>query len=126
MRVMLRAQLDTQMSNEAIKNGTLPKVMQSMTEQLKPEAAYFVPTGGGRSCTFVFDMQDSSLLPTIAEPLCEGLGAKIEIQPVMNSQDLQKGNGDSHGSCSSSVWAGQCLVGGACGHEDGHRDHERL
>ncbi len=36
-------------------------------------------------------MQDSSLLPTIGEPLFEGLGAKIEIQPVMNSEDLRKG-----------------------------------
>jgi hypothetical protein len=88
---MLRAHLDTQISNEALKNGTLPKIMQSMTERLKPEAAYFGPSEGGRSCTFVFDMQDSSLLPTIAEPLFEGLGAKIEIQPVMNSEDLQKG-----------------------------------
>jgi hypothetical protein len=91
MRVMLRAHLDTQISNEALKNGTLQKTMQSMTERLKPEAAYFGPSEGGRSCTFVFDMQDSSLLPTIAEPLFEGLGAKIEIQPVMNSEDLQKG-----------------------------------
>ena len=91
MRVMLRAHLDTQISTEALKNGTLPKIMQSMTERLKPEAAYFGPSEGGRSCTFVFDMQDSSLLPTIAEPLFEGLGAKIEIQPVMDSEDLQKG-----------------------------------
>ncbi|MFD6312664.1 DUF3303 family protein [Streptomyces nigra] len=91
MRVMLRAHLDTQISNEALKNGTLPQIMQSMTERLKPEAAYFGPSEGGRSCTFVFDMQDSSLLPAITEPLLEGLGAKIEIQPVMNSEDLQKG-----------------------------------
>ena len=91
MRVMLRAHLDTQISNEALKNGTLPQIMQSMTERLKPEAAYFGPSEGGRSCTVVFDMQDSSLLPTITEPLLEGLGAKIEIQPVMNSEDLQKG-----------------------------------
>ncbi|MEU9064782.1 DUF3303 family protein [Streptomyces sp. NPDC048430] len=83
--------MDTQVSNEAIKNGTLQKLMQSMTERLKPEAAYFGPSEGGRSCTFVFDMQDSSRLPTIAEPLFEVLGAKIEIQPVMNSEDLQKG-----------------------------------
>jgi hypothetical protein len=88
---MLRAHLDTQISNEALKNGTLSKIMQAMTERLKPEAAYFGPSEGGRSCTFVFDMQDSSLLPTIAEPLFEGFGAKIEIQPVMNSDDLQKG-----------------------------------
>ena len=91
MRVMLRAHLDTQMSTEALKNGTLPKTMQSMTELLKPEAAYFGPSEGGRCCTFVFDMKDSSMLPTIAEPLLEGLGAKIEIQPVMNSEDMQKG-----------------------------------
>lgn len=91
MRVMLRAHLDTQISNEAVKNGTLQKIMQSMAEQLKPEAAYFGPSEGGRSCTFVFDMQDSSQLPTIAEPLLDALGAKIEIQPVMNSEDLQKG-----------------------------------
>lgn len=91
MRVMLRAHLDTQISNEALKSGALPKVMQSMAERLKPEAAYFGPSEGGRCCTFVFDMQDSSLLPTIAEPLFEELGAKIEIQPVMNSEDLRKG-----------------------------------
>ncbi|WP_432068958.1 DUF3303 family protein [Streptomyces sp. C10-9-1] len=83
--------MDTQMSNAAVKNGTLAKTMQSMAELLKPEAAYFGPSEGGRSCTFVFDMQDSSLLPTIAEPLFEGLGAKIEIQPVMNTEDMQKG-----------------------------------
>ena len=91
MRVMLRARLDTQASNKAIKDGSLPKLMESMMEQLKPEAAYFGPNEGGRSCTFVFDMQDSSVMPTIAEPLFEQLGAKIEIQPVMNSEDMQKG-----------------------------------
>ncbi|WP_328326110.1 MULTISPECIES: DUF3303 domain-containing protein [unclassified Streptomyces] len=91
MRVMLRARMDTQLSNEAVKNGTLQKIMQSMSERLKPEAAYFGPVKGGRACTFVFDMQDSSLLPAIAEPLFQELGAEIEIQPVMNTEDMQKG-----------------------------------
>ncbi|MFC7220998.1 DUF3303 family protein [Streptomyces polyrhachis] len=91
MRVMLRAHLDTEASNEAIKNGTLPKTMEAMVERLKPEAAYFGPSEGGRSCTFVFDMQDSSQLPAIAEPLLAGLKARIEIQPVMNADDLRKG-----------------------------------
>lgn len=91
MRVMLRAHMDTQISNEAIKNGTLPEIMNSMAGLLKPEAAYFGPGEGGRCCTFVFDMQDSSQLPTIAEPLFEGLGARIEIQPVMNIEDMRKG-----------------------------------
>ncbi|WP_447037031.1 DUF3303 domain-containing protein [Streptomyces sp. DSM 118878] len=91
MRVMLRAHLDTQVSNKAIKSGAMQKTVQSMMEQLKPEAAYFGPSEGGRSCTFIFDMEDSSRLPAIAEPLFEEFGAKIEIQPVMNAEDLQKG-----------------------------------
>lgn len=91
MRVMLRARLDTQISNEAIKNGTLPKIMQSVTEQLKPEAAYFGPGDGGRTATFVFDMEDSSRIPSIAEPFFLELGAEIEIYPVMNAEDLHKG-----------------------------------
>ncbi|MFH8288610.1 DUF3303 family protein [Streptomyces sp. NPDC018059] len=91
MRVMLRARLDTQASNEALKSGALPKIMQALTERLRPEAAYFGPCDGGRSCTFVFDMQDSSQLPAIAEPLLQQLGAEMEIQPVMNTEDLQKG-----------------------------------
>jgi hypothetical protein len=88
---MLRARLDTQASNEALKNGALPKIMQTLTERLQPEAAYFGPCDGGRSCTFVFDMQDSSRLPSLTEPLLRDLGAEIEIQPVMNTEDLQKG-----------------------------------
>lgn len=91
MRVMLRARLDTQISNEALRNGTLPKLMQSVTEQLKPEAAYFGPSDGGRTATFVFDMQDSSEIPAIAEPFFLELGAEIEVYPVMNAEDLRKG-----------------------------------
>jgi hypothetical protein len=83
--------MDTEVSNEAVRNGTLTKIMQSMADRLKPEAAYFGPGDGGRCCTFVFDMQDSSQLPSIAEPLLERLGAQIEIQPVMNTEDLHKG-----------------------------------
>jgi hypothetical protein len=83
--------MDTQMSNEAIKKGTLSKLMESMIDRLKPEAAYFGPSEGGRSCTFVFDMKDSSQLPVIAEPLFEELGASIEVQPVMDVDDLRKG-----------------------------------
>jgi hypothetical protein len=91
MRVMLRAVMDTGISNEAIKTGRLPEIVQALVDQLDPEAAYFGPGDGGRSCILVFDMQDSSTLPTIAEPLFQELGAKLEVNPVMNREDLQKG-----------------------------------
>jgi hypothetical protein len=78
---MLRAHLDTQVSNEALKSGKLPQIMESMMERLSPEAAYFGPGKGGRCCTFVFDMQDSSMLPTLAEPLFQELGARSKSSP---------------------------------------------
>ncbi|MFI0410771.1 DUF3303 family protein [Actinomadura sp. 3N508] len=89
---MLRAHLDDiRLANEALASGRLPEVMESLMAKLNPEAAYFGPSQGGRSCTIVFDMQDSSTLPTIAEPLFQELGARIEIQPVMNADDMRKG-----------------------------------
>ncbi|WP_210585465.1 DUF3303 family protein [Streptomyces sp. GESEQ-35] len=91
MRVLLRAQFDTERSNEAIRNGTLGKLMQSSMEQVKPEAAYFTADNGHRTCFLVFDMQDSSQMPAIAEPFFLELGADVSYTPVMNPEDLQKG-----------------------------------
>lgn len=91
MRVMLRAVMDTQVSSEAIKTGRLLEVLKSLMDRLDPEAAYFGPGDGGRCCVLVFDLQDTATIPAIAEPLFQELGAKIEITPVMDREDLQKG-----------------------------------
>ncbi|MCP3817955.1 hypothetical protein NLX86_07355 [Streptomyces sp. A3M-1-3] len=91
MRVMLRAHLDIQASNDAIKSGKLPQILETLTERVKPEAAYFNLNEGVRSFIMVFDLQDSADLVAINEPLFAELGAMVEVQPVMNREDLQKG-----------------------------------
>jgi hypothetical protein len=58
---------------------------------LKAEAAYFVAQNGMRCAMIFFDMKDSSEIPVIAEPLFIGLGAELELVPVMNPDDLRKG-----------------------------------
>jgi hypothetical protein len=88
---MLKATMDTEKTNEVIRGGKLQQLMQETMERLKPEAAYFTTSDGDRTCYLVFDLQDSSRLPVIAEPLFLNLGAKIEVSPVMNPEDLQKG-----------------------------------
>jgi hypothetical protein len=91
MRTLLRVTLDTEAGNRAILDGSLAMTIGQFVEKTKPEAAYFGPHAGKRSAMFVFDMQDSSQIPAIAEPFFIGLGADIEMSPVMNLEDLQKG-----------------------------------
>lgn len=91
MRVLLKATLDTEKANEAVRSGKLPEVISRTLDQLKPEAAYFGPVGGRRTALLVFDMQDSSELPPTGEPFFTELNAEVEVSPIMNADDLRKG-----------------------------------
>jgi hypothetical protein len=91
MRMMLKAVMDTQAGNEAMRNGSLGKIIGDMLGELKPEAAYFTTDGGQRCCIAVFDMSDTSQIPAMAEPLFVGMNAGITFSPCMNADDLQKG-----------------------------------
>ena len=91
MRMMLRAQIPVESGNAAIKSGKLPEVIKRTMDKLKPEAAYFFPYEGERTCIMVFDMQDQSQIPGVGEPLFMELDATFEIFPVMNAEDLMKG-----------------------------------
>ncbi len=91
MRMLLRATFPVEASNAAINDGTLPKTIETMFERLKPEAAYFFAQDGKRGGIFVFDMQDPSDIPSIAEPLFMRMNASVELYPVMNRDDLRAG-----------------------------------
>ncbi|MCX5387118.1 DUF3303 family protein [Streptomyces sp. NBC_00083] len=93
MRVLLKAQLDTEKTNESIRDGTMTKSMQSIMETIRPEAAYFTAEDGRRTALIIFDMADSSEIPKIAEPFMQDFGARIDLMPVMNGDDLAKGLG---------------------------------
>lgn len=91
MRVLLKATLDTVKASELIRSGRMPEVMKGALDRLQPEAAYFGPVGGQRTVLLVFDMQDSSELPPTGEPFFTEMNARVEITPIMNAEDLQKG-----------------------------------
>ena len=91
MRMMMKAKMDSAAASKAIRDGRMPKVMQSTMEQLKPEAAYFGPDGGQRTAFIVFEMDDPSQLPAISEPLFSEFHATVEVFPVMDRADLERG-----------------------------------
>ncbi len=89
MRMMLRWTIPVEKGNETIRDGSLARTMQSLLEELKPEAAYFWPENGERAGMIVFDMVDTTQIPQIAEPLFMILDAAVEFLPVMNADDLR-------------------------------------
>ncbi len=91
MRIMVKFSFPVEAGNAAVRSGKLEKVFQQLLEDLKPEACYFYPENGERGGFFVVNMEDSSQIADIAERFFFGLNAKIELTPVMNGEDLQKG-----------------------------------
>lgn len=89
MRMLLRVSIPVEAGNAAAKAGTLGSTVERILADLKPEAAYFFADDSGqRSGSVVFDMNDSSQIPAVAEPWFLAFGAKISLRPVMNPQDL--------------------------------------
>ena len=90
---MIKVTVPVEAGNRAIRDGSLPKVISDALERLKPEAAYFFPDRGIRTCLFVIDIKDPSEIPVIAEPFFTQLDAAVDFTPVMNAEDLKKGLG---------------------------------
>ena len=103
MRMMLRAVMDTPTGNAAIRDGSMGEAVGRLMEMLHPEAAYFAPEDGKRSCFMVFDLEDPADLPVITEPLFMDMQAKVTIVPCMNVEDLQKGLARLQGAAENRV-----------------------
>jgi hypothetical protein len=91
MRMLLRVSIPVETGNAASKAGTLGSTIERILDDLKPEAAYFfADDNGNRSGSIVFDMQDTSQIPAIAEPWFFAFNANVSLRPVMTPQDLAK------------------------------------
>jgi hypothetical protein len=90
MRCLLKAEFCTDTSNAAVRDGSLGKIIRSILDDLKPEAAYFLASGGKRTAYLFLNLQDASQIPALAEPWFLALKANVEIVPVMTADDLTK------------------------------------
>ena len=89
MRFLFKISFPVEAGNAAAKKDSF-KVIQSILEQQKPEAAYFLAEKGKRTAILIINMQDPSEIPAIAEPWFLALNAEIEATPAMVPADLQK------------------------------------
>jgi hypothetical protein len=90
MRMMLKVNMPTERANELARKGKLGSTIQTILDDLKPEAAYFTDDDGQRSGFIFFNMADTSQIPAVAEPWFLALNARLTFHPVMNPEDLSK------------------------------------
>mgnify|MGYP001548764277 CR=1 FL=1 len=90
MRFMMKVNIPVEAGNAAAKAGKLGSIIQSILGELKPEAAYFTDDRGQRTGIIIFEMNDASQIPGIAEPWFLALNASISCHPVMVPADLAK------------------------------------
>lgn len=90
MRFMVKVELPVETGNAANKDGSAPKTIGSILDDVKPEAAYFTAWNGKRTAFIFLDVQDPSDLPAVAEPWFLAFNANVDITPAMVPEDLQK------------------------------------
>jgi hypothetical protein len=89
-RFMLSVRVPPEKGNQLVREGELAEVLQSIMEDLKPEAAYFTDIDGARGAIFIVNMDDASQLPAMAEPLYHGVNATVKAQVVLTPEDFQR------------------------------------
>ncbi len=91
MRTLIRVRIPVEAGNAAIKAGTLDATIKKFMEAAKPEAAYFLPENGARTMLAVVDLNATSDIPLLTEPLFFGLNAAVDFTPCMNAAELAAG-----------------------------------
>jgi hypothetical protein len=95
VRFLVRAQMPTDAGNKAVKNPKFLQDIEDFIKKVNAEAAYFFEAGGDRTMAFIVNMESADMIPNIAEPLFQDMGAKVEFHPVMLLDDLKKALGRS-------------------------------
>jgi hypothetical protein len=88
MRFMLTFRVPMEEGNALVKDGRIGPTLETILDELKPEAAYFTEVEGARGGYLVVNMDDASQIPAIFEPLFLGMGATVQIHPVFTPDDM--------------------------------------
>jgi hypothetical protein len=94
MRFLIKASIPVEKGNARITDGSLPKVIKEILDDLKPEAVCFTEVYGDRAMFLIVNMNDPSEMVKIAEPAFLALAASVQFHPVMTLDDLMRAASD--------------------------------
>jgi hypothetical protein len=90
MRVLLKVSIPTEIGNERVVDGSLGRTIESILNDISPEAAYFAEEQGNRTGFIFCNIKDESEIPAISEPWFLAFNARVELHPAMTLADLKK------------------------------------
>lgn len=88
MRFLMKITLPDEPFNNFVRNGSAGAKMQQILGELKPEAAYFIEMSGHRTGILIVNLDNTSQIPSLAEPWFLLFNAEVEFHPAMMPEDL--------------------------------------
>ena len=85
---MVKDLFDVEKGNELARKGDLGKIVQSILEETRPEAACFITKEGKRSAILFVNIDDASQMPAVAEPWFLAVNGTVQFQPATKVEDL--------------------------------------
>ncbi len=90
MRCLVHATLTNESGNALVRDPNMAQRIQTVLEDLRPEAVYFAAANGQRSIYAICTLETGADIPRVAEPLWLAFNASVEIVPVLTPEDMQQ------------------------------------
>lgn len=90
MRCLLKVCIPTEIGNQRVLDGSLGRTIESILNDINPEASYFCEEHGERTGFIFCNVKEESEIPMLAEPWFLAFGARVEFHPAMILADLKK------------------------------------
>lgn len=90
MKMIMEVSMPPEAFNDAVRDGSADQKLGSIMEHIKPEAAYFTTINGRRGGYLIVNLEDTSRIPSLAEPWFLHFNATVVLKPCMTPEDLQR------------------------------------
>src|SRR5215475_14310323 len=91
MRFLIHAKIPTEAGNLMLQDPNLLNKLETYKNEVKAEVTYFFEEEGDRVAAFIVDISAASEIPVLIEPLFNGMGARVQLHPIMSFDDLKNG-----------------------------------
>jgi len=97
MKMVMITEFPPEPFNSHVRNGTIGDIIGKIVETLDFESLHFVELDGCRGAVGIFEIAESSEIPTYAEPFFLSFNAEVRFRIAMTPTDLGNAGLDALG-----------------------------